>query len=219
MYQVDLEKSSRKSHLSSPIASLASDLLHGPVVQGHKRPLHEGLPQRLRWVRKKSGLTQSALGQLIQWGSTSALEEGGQRPAIDTVERLASVLGVDASWLAYGDEANVAFRQRQPRAVLPPDPPEPTPGRREPQGRWRGVSERLRAAREAKGLSLRAVAAAAEISPQALSMAEAGRVTPAGQDVRTARLRVGRCSGLAGLWTAGVAVGQAIVMVRPENFL
>lgn len=154
--------------------------VHGHVVQGHKRPLHEEFPLRLRKLRKRAGLTRGGLGRMLHWSASdlAELEDGGRQAAIDTVERLAAALGVPASWLAYGEEAHLPFRQRQPRVILPPDPPEPSPAPREASGSWTGVHERLRSARAATGLSLRAVAAAAGISPQALSVAEAGRMSP-----------------------------------------
>lgn len=175
-HQVNLENSSHKSGLPSEIATADAGVLRSRVVQGHKRPLHVGFPERLRRLRKKCGLSQSALAQMIGWGTTAALESGTQRPAIDTVERLAIVLGVSPGWLAYGHEAWQPFRQRQPRLVLPPEPPEPTPTRREPPGYWKAMPSRLKSARAARGMTLGSVARAAGISPQALSLAEAGKM-------------------------------------------
>lgn len=187
MHQVDLENSSQKSNLPSGIAWSDPSDLNNRVVQGHKRPLHEGFPKRLRWLRKKAGLTQSALAQMVKWGSTSLLEAGSQKPSIETVEKLAAALGVSPAWLAYGSEAGLPFRQRQARVVLPPDPPEPSPAVREPTGLWKGMHRRLKATRLARGMSLGSVARSAEISPQAVHLAEGG----------TMALRLGTCELIA----------------------
>ena len=148
-----------KQVLPTVVARSAASELNERVVQGHKRPLHEGFPQRLRQLRKRSGLTQSALGLLVQWRSgVDLLESGKQAPAIDTIERFAVVLGVPAAWLAYGDEAMLPFRQRQPRPVIAPEPPNPEPAQRESSGRWKGMHTRLRQARIERGMSLGSVA-------------------------------------------------------------
>lgn len=187
MHQVDLENSSQKSNLPSGIAWAEPSGLNNRVVQGHKRPLHEGFPKRLRWLRKKAGLTQSALAQMVKWGSTSLLEAGTQKPAIDTVEKLAAVLGVSPGWLAYGNEARLPFRQRHARVILPPDPPEPAPELREPPGLWKGMHQRLKASRLERGMTLGSVAKSAQISPQAVHLAESG----------TMALRLGTCELIA----------------------
>lgn len=194
-HQVNLEISSQKSCLPTDVAAFDPSVLQSRVVQGHKRPLNAGFPERLRKLRKKGGLTQSALAQMIGWGTTSALEAGTQRPAIDTIERLAAVLGVSPGWLAYGNEAWLPFRQRQPRVILPPDPPEPVPALREPAGLWRGMHARLKSVRIARGMTLGSVANAAEISPQAVHLAENGKIA----------LRVNTCEMLAE--ALGVAPG------------
>lgn len=58
------------------------------------------------------------------------------------------------------------------------DPPTPVPDRREPAGLYKAVGERCKQAREARSLSLRAVAKAAGISAQSLLLTESGETVP-----------------------------------------
>lgn len=181
--------SCEKCHLPTAVAARDRDAISSRVVQGHKRPLHEGFAGRLRKLRKKAGLTKGGLGALVGWGSTDItdLEAGLRKPSIDTLERLAAALGVCASWLAYGSEAMLPFKQRQTRVVLSREVPEPSPSKREPLGRWRGLPDRLKATRLAAGMTLGSVARAAAISPQAIHLAESGAMA----------LRLGTCELIA----------------------
>lgn len=67
----------------------------------------QGFHQRLRKLRTKADLSQRRLGALagLSDATVQAIEQGGRMPGIDTVERLATVLGVSDSWLAYGEGA------------------------------------------------------------------------------------------------------------------
>jgi len=62
-----------------------------------------GIGQRLEEVRKARGKTRQALGLASGLtGQTIAnIEVKGMSPRVDTVEMLAKVLGVMASWLAF----------------------------------------------------------------------------------------------------------------------
>ncbi len=73
-----------------------------------------GIGQRLETTRKARGLSRQALGtQAGLTGQTVAnIEAKGMIPRVDTVEMLAKVLAVSASWLAFGP--NTALHERQP---------------------------------------------------------------------------------------------------------
>lgn len=141
-------------------------------------------------MRTAAGLHRLALEQLAGFarGSLTRVEDGHSKPAIDTIERIASALGVDPGWLAYGDEGTEELRQRRPRPVWPMDPPAPKPGNREPVLLCKGMGVRCKQAREHRGLSLRAFARQAGISAQSLLLTEAGETMPL----------VSTCEALAG---------------------
>jgi transcriptional regulator with XRE-family HTH domain len=150
------------------------------VAQGIKNPLWTGLTRRLSLVRETAGLFRRDLSRAAYCGDAvvAAIERGTNVPKVDTVERLAAALGIPPGWLAYGDEGTEPFRQRRPRSPVPLDPPVPEPGKREPAGLYKAVGERCKHARDARGLSLRAVAKAAGISAQSLLLTEAGETVP-----------------------------------------
>ena len=150
------------------------------VPRGSKNPLWVGLPIRLSQMRAQARVPQRALADMADRSNAniSLTESGKSIPAVDTVERLAAALGIPPGWLAYGDEGTEPFRQRRPRSPVPLDPPVPEPGKREPAGLYKGVGERCKQARDARGLSLRAVAKAAGISAQSLLLTEAGETVP-----------------------------------------
>lgn len=178
MWECQLKKVSATQSGQTSIPAVA--VLVGTVTRGRKNPLWFGFTTRIQAARSDAGLHRLALEQLAGFarGSLTRLEEGHSKPALDTVERIAQALGVSPGWLAYGDEGTEPFRQRRPRSPVPLDPPVPEPGKREPAGLYQGVGERCKQAREARGLSLRAVAKAAGISAQSLLLTEAGETVP-----------------------------------------
>lgn len=64
----------------------------------------DGLGRRLRQARTARGLTMDQLAQKanVSQAAISTLERDQNYPATNTVERLATALGVDPCWLAYG---------------------------------------------------------------------------------------------------------------------
>ena len=62
--------------------------------------------ERLRHARKTKKMTQVELAQRIGVAHSTIvrIERGQAKPTIETVEKLAEALGVQAKWLAFGDE-------------------------------------------------------------------------------------------------------------------
>lgn len=158
---------------------LHSDVLPGGVVRGRKNPLHYGLPLRLKRARTAAELSRRALAERagVADGVARYIEDGKQRaPGVDTVERLARGLGVSPCWLAYGDEGPLPFLQKRPQAEQPAY-----------QGAdvsiaieggpllCEGLPLRLQAAREARGLSRRALGKSVDMSTTAIGNIEDGR--------------------------------------------
>jgi transcriptional regulator with XRE-family HTH domain len=79
-------------------------VLRGSVVRGSPNPKHYGLGVRLRKARKRSGLTRRALARTagLSDALVGYLESDQRLPSVGKIARLASALGVSASWLAYG---------------------------------------------------------------------------------------------------------------------
>ena len=125
------------------------------VAQGIKNPLHLGLPQRLRTARKAAGIAVTAVATRAGLSAKVAqLIEAGAVPRVDVVEALARVLHVSPGWLAYG------FEQA-------PNEAEPV--------QHRGVGQRLRAAREAAGVTRAELGRAAATSGTVVLNVEEGR--------------------------------------------
>jgi transcriptional regulator with XRE-family HTH domain len=86
-------------------------------------------------------------------------ERDKTNPALDTVERIATALGVSPCWLAYGNEGPLVFKQKRSREEERPDEDDVKSGSsHQLAGLYRGVAARLREARELRGLSARALA-------------------------------------------------------------
>lgn len=98
-------------------------------------------------------------------------------PRIDVVERLAIALSVSPVWLGFGPEGDLPFRQKQPRWRVVAD--DPTPALQDSVGhRFKTCGDRLKLKRESLGLSLRALARAADVSYQAVLYTESGQTVP-----------------------------------------
>lgn len=72
---------------------------------------------RLREAREAAGLSMNAVGRLAGSSAAAVLGvERGVKPALDTLEALATALGVSPSWLAFGLGDRVLPRRRTLRA-------------------------------------------------------------------------------------------------------
>lgn len=127
------------------------------------------------------GLSEVGLAVGLSRQTCAYIETASRVPGIDTVEKIASSLGVSPCWLAYGSEGTEQFQQKRPRsldndvsACGAGDDGQPEPFR----GRYKGAGERCKALREARGLSLRQLAEAAGISVQTVANTEAGSTVP-----------------------------------------
>lgn len=125
-------------------------------------------------------------------------------PSLETIERLASAIGVSPGWLAYGYEGLEPFRERYPRPIVERSDPIPDDSLRVFRDLCAGFPDRLRLSRERCGLSMRSLSSAAGVSVQAWSIAEGGRVVPR---VDTAE-RMAVALGVAPSW---LAFGEGIV--------
>lgn len=174
------QPNSNPSSRNSDLERIGPALLGGSVTSGVKNPLFQSFPSRLAASRKRANLNRNQLARAaaVSAQTPANLEAAVNLPRLDTVERFAAALGIPPVWLAYGYDGGLRFRQRVPRSPVPLDPPEPTPGSRMPDNLHASFAERLRAAREARQLSMGQLAAAAHLSQQAVSRLEAGAVVP-----------------------------------------
>src|SRR5207302_1637816 len=113
-----------------------------------------GLPGRLEAARFASDLAQEKLALDAGLSNTAAQRvAAGHVPGIDTVERLADVLKISPSFLAYGEAHEWA----------PVEVP-----------RYEGAKVRLERLRLVRGLGYRALGRAAGLSDTAVRMVEDG---------------------------------------------
>lgn len=132
------------------------------MAQGIRDPLFFGIPHRFKWARKRLKLGPTAVARRagLSPETGSNIEGKGTIPRVDAIEALARVLNVEPGWLAFA----------KPRE----EPSDPTGLPSEPlHGR---LGERLRQRREAAGISVRALAAAASCSDTAVRNIENGQV-------------------------------------------
>ena len=76
------------------------------------------LGERVRDRRKAAGLNQAELAALVgvSQAAVSDWEKGKATPSIGGAGALAKALGVELSWLVYGDEEPVAAEPAAPPA-------------------------------------------------------------------------------------------------------
>lgn len=162
------------------LSLFSPDGVVGLVTRGSKNPLWFGLAGRLKRAREEADLPAQTIGNLagVAHQASTRLEREESIPGIDLVEKIAIALGIPPCWLAFGVDGDEPFQQKIPRLVRPPNPPAPAPGQEPEPLACLGCGERLRAGRTAAGLTMRDVARAAEISVQAVSLIESGKVCP-----------------------------------------
>lgn len=156
----------------------AEPVLAGRVVRGRKNPLCLSVGSRLQQARERANLTVASLGIAARMSHqvVRSIEEGANLPLIDTLERIAAALGVSPCWLAYGTEGTEPFSFRKP---VPQGPDAEMAGPDTVFHRTHKlVGERCRTLREARGFSLRQLAAAAGISVQTVANTESGKTVP-----------------------------------------
>lgn len=131
------------------------------MPKGLKNPLWWGVGERLRALGLGNRLTQTRIAALagVTKTTVSNIESLEHAPRIDVVERIAAALAISPTWLAFGEQGHVPFRQRYPRPVLPGELPEIAPASRTPAGLADGFGARLKTARAARGLSAEKLAA------------------------------------------------------------
>ena len=149
------------------------------MVRGQKNPLHFGLAKRLRAARRLREIGGKPLSLAANLAATTVLriESEASVPSIEAVERLASVLKVSPGYLAYGIELPFDERGGQGSARLP---------------------ERLRMAREQRGLSLNALAKLAGVARTTIGYIEDGVTMPS---IATVEL-LARALGIEACWLA-----------------
>ena len=159
------------------------------VVRGSKNPLHFGLPPRLKRAREMAGVTVAHTARVsgVRGQTIHNIEQGeqGVAPGIDTVEAIARALGVEACVLAFGPHGRGPFRQKVPggagrQGALPQESAAATLPNTAPS--FEGVSARLTAARELRGLTRQAMGRLSKTSDTTVRQVEAGRSVP-GVDV------------------------------------
>ena len=150
------------------------------MPRGYRNPLCSKLSDRLLTTRNRSGQKLYEVADLAKISQTTpgAVERGENIPSLDTLERLASALGVPAGWIAYGHEGMEPVRERYPRDFFVPSDPLPNESMREFRNLASGFPLRLKEARDRSGLSMRTLSSAAGVSVQAWSNAEAGKALP-----------------------------------------
>lgn len=158
------------------------------LPQGVKNPLWWGLGARLRQLGVDHDISQAQMRRFSGVVDVSRIELGRISPGVDTVEKLATALGISPVWLAFGDQGHMRFRQRYPRPALPYDPPTPELAERPFKALHLGLADRLKLARQMRALSLRQVGKLAKhphapedakgLSAQAVLDMETGRRIP-----------------------------------------
>jgi len=138
-----------------------ASVLPSAVVRGRRSPLHSGLAHRLRRARQAACLSFDSIADAagLTAGTTvfNIERKPGHVPRLDTVEKIASALGLSPGFLAYGlDGDNPAGEGLHAH----------------------GIGERLRTARQERGLTMRALARLAGLTDTAVRTTETESTMP-----------------------------------------
>lgn len=152
------------------------------VTRGRKNPLWTGLSKRLRCLRELAKINQAELAALSSCAHSTVwrVETNRYRTSVDVVEVLALALGVSPTFLAFGHEGVIPFRQKQPVPDVLPVDPAPCLSKTVcgSAAAHCGVGARLTRAREVRGCTLRGLAQRAGLSAQAVLYIENAKVVP-----------------------------------------
>lgn len=156
------------------------------MVRGQRNPLHLTLGERLKRARLAAAILPAHLSRAVGLSVNSvAAIERGRVPGADVVERLARGLRCSPCALAFG--IDVPYVEEPEGAPL----------------RCLGIGERLRAAREERGMGLRELARATgptpdgdpALTPGGVGSVESGRTVPSVATVErlAAALKISPC--------------------------
>lgn len=178
------------------------------MPRGVKNPLWISVSLRLVEIRALCDLSSTTLAERsgVAQSTVIQIENTARTPRIDSVERIACALGIDATWLAFGDEGYDVFNERRRKLVgRSVKPPKPVPGGFACPHAYRELPARLRSAREARGMSLRWVARESNLSAQSLSTTELGTTVPTVENIEA----IAKALGVSPGWLA-FGIGRGI---------
>ena len=171
-----------------------ADLVASLVVRGRRNPLHTGFALRLNRAREAADLSGVALSVAVGMhrATASGLEGGGRVPRVDTVEKLAAVLGISPCALAYGVELPRLHAQSG--------------------GRSSSLAQRLSSIREERGLSRLELGRLSGTSHTFVRMTETGTTVPniANVEQLAKALNVSVCWLAFGIGQAELPAGRRV---------
>lgn len=154
----------------------------GEMTRGCKNPLWRGVHKRLKKLRSQTTLSMRDLASLscCSHVTVGAVERAKNTPTVDVIAGLALALGVSPTYLAFGHEGLIPFRQKQPVPDVLPVDPAPCLSKTVcgSAAAHCGVGARLTRAREVRGCTLRGLAQRAGLSAQAVLYIENAKVVP-----------------------------------------
>lgn len=171
------------------------------MPRGQKDPLWTFVGIRLCTVRMNAKIssTEVAARAGVAYSMVLEIENTARVPRVDSAEKIACALGVCPSWLCFGPDGNEPFRERIRRPVgFIQKSPRAVPGGIPCGEAYRDLPKRLKAAREALGLSLRAVARESQLSAQSLSTTELGTTIPTVENIEA----IAKALGVSPGWLA-----------------
>lgn len=162
------------------------------MVRGRKNPLHFGLGKRLAAVRKEQKIGGKPLSLAAGLSMTAVLriEQDSSIPSVETVAKLAAVLKVSPSHLAYGIAPRSIPSTWEQESALP---------------------QRLRQLREERDLSLNALAKLSGVARTTIGYIEAKETAPS---IATIEL-LAQALGVSVCWLAFAEQLEGEEVARP----